>query len=249
LSILIPVGVSNRHMHLTREATDTLFGPGSELTVFRDLYQTGEFASQQFVEMVGPRGRIPKVRILGPLRIKLQIEISRTDAFHLGNNPPVGIFGKLPPGETVVLNGPAGSLSLTGNIMISRRHIHCNSEEAEKIGVKDGDAVFVVPATIRGNPAESRMTIMGNTLIRVNDTYRLQMHVDTDEANAAGMVTGDMVFVINNINTPSQSTNKKLITEEDVKIAVLQKQKIRILPGMIVTPAARDLGKEKNIFF
>ena len=235
-------------MHLTREAMNTLFGPGSELTVFRDLYQTGEFASQQFVEMVGPRGRIPKVRILGPLRKKLQVEISRTDAFHLGNNPPVGMFDKLPQGETVILNGPAGSMTLTENVMLSRRHIHLNSKEAEEIGVKDGDNVFVAPATIRGNPAESRMTIMGNTLIRVNDSFRLQMHIDTDEANAAGLVTGDMVFVINNLNTASQPSKKKLITEEDVKKAASQNQKIRISPGIIVTPAARDLGKEKNVF-
>ena len=248
MSILIPVGVSNRHMHLTQEALDTLFGPGSKLTIFRDLYQHGEFASEQFVEVVGPKGVIPRVRILGQLRTLNQVEISRTDAFHLGINPPVGIFGKLPKGESVGLNGPAGSITLTENVMLSRRHIHLNSKEAEEIGVKDGDNVFVAPATIKGNPAESRMTIMGNTLIRVNDAFRLQIHIDTDEANATGLVTGDTVFVVNNMATSSQPSNKKLITEGDVKEAVRKNQKIRIAPGTIVTPAARDLGREKGIF-
>lgn len=248
LSILIPVGVSNRHMHLTREAMDALFGPGSQLTVFRELYQTGEFASNQFVEMVGPKGRIPKVRILGPLRTRLQVEVSRTDAFHLGIDPPVGIFGPLPSGETIVLNGPAGSLTLTENVMISRRHIHISPKEAEELGVADGDTVFVCPATIRGNPAESRLCIMGNTLIRVNETFKLQMHIDTDEANAVGLVTGDKVFVVNVAEQSAPAREKRLISEEDVKQAIKSNQKIRLKPGQLVTPAARDLGREKGVF-
>ena len=247
MSILIPVGVSNRHMHLTQEALDILFGPGSKLTIFRDLYQHGEFASEQIVEMIGPKGVIPKVRVLGPLRTQLQVEVSRTDAIHLGINPPVGIFGPLPNGETIILNGPYGPLTLTRDVMISRRHIHLNSKEAEELGFKDGDTVFVAPATIKGNPAESRMCILGNTLMRVKDTFRIQMHIDTDEANAAGLVTGDKVFVVpNNFAAPAQSS-KKLITESDVKEAFAKKQKIRVVPGMIVTPAARDLGKEKGV--
>lgn len=234
-------------MHLTQNALDVLFGPGSQLTIFRDLYQHGEFASEQIVEMVGPKGVIPKVRVLGPLRTQLQVEVSRTDAIHLGVNPPIGIFGNLPQGETIILNGPYGSLTLTQDVMLSRRHIHLNSKEAEEIGVKDGDTVFVAPATIKGNPAESRMCIMGNTLIRVKDSFRLQIHIDTDEANASGLVTGDKVFVIsNNFASPAQSS-KKLITESDVKEAVAKNQKIKISPGMIVTPAARDLGKEKGV--
>lgn len=248
MSILIPVGVSNRHMHLTQEALDVLFGPGSKLTIFRDLYQHGEFASEQIVEMVGPKGIIPKVRVLGPLRTQLQVEVSRTDAIHLGINPPVGYFGSLPNGETVILRGPQGSLTLTQDVMLSRRHIHLSSKEAEEIGVKDGDTVFVAPATIKGNPAESRMCIMGNTLIRVKDSFRLQIHIDTDEANASGLVTGDKVFVIPSLSAaPTAAPSKKLITESDVKEAVANNQKIQVVPGMIVTPAARDLGKEKGV--
>ena len=249
MSTLIPVGVSNRHMHVTREALDTLFGPGSEPTVYRNLYQHGEFASEQFVEMVGPKGTIPKVRILGPLRTQMQVEVSRTDAYLLGIHPPIGIFDNLPEGETIVLNGPKGSLTLTRDVMISRRHIHISPPEAEEIGIKNGDTVFVAPATIRGNPAESRICIMGNVLVRVKESFRMQLHIDTDEGNASGLVNGDQVYVVqSSLGRYDEMPSKKLITESDVRQAVLRKQKIRLKKGAIVTPAAADLGKEKNVF-
>ena len=249
MSVLIPVGVSNRHMHLTREMMDALFGPGSELTVYRELYQVGEFASEQFVEMIGPKGTIPRVRVLGPLRMKLQIEVSRTDAYHLGINPPVGLFAPLPNNEAITLKGPHGSVTVRENVMISRRHIHLNSEEARQIGVKDGDTVFVAPASIRGSAEESRICIMGNVLIRVKDSFRLQMHIDTDEANAAGLVSGDHVYVVSaSLGQREPARQKRLITESDVREAVEHGQKIRVVKGMIITPAARDLGRANNIF-
>lgn len=249
MSTLIPVGVSNRHMHLTREAMDALFGAGSKLTVFRNLYQRGEFASEQFVEMVGPKGTLPKVRVLGPLRTQMQVEVSRTDAYLLGIHPPIGIFANLPEGESLVLNGPKGSFALTRDVMISRRHIHISPTEAEEIGVKDGNVVFVAPATIRGNPAQSRMCIFGNVLIRVKESFRMQMHIDTDEGNATGLVTGDNVYVVqSSLGLYDEMPSKKLITENDVRGAILRKQKIRLKKGVIVTPAALDLGKEKKIF-
>lgn len=250
MSNLIPVGVSNRHMHLTREVMDKLFGSGSELTVYRDLLQRGEFASEQSVEMVGSKGKFASVRILGPLRTRMQVEISRTDAYHLGIHPPVGKFAALPKGESITLKGPAGSVTLTENIMISRRHIHINPEQAAEIGVKDQDTVFVAPAEQSGDdPAESRIMIMGNVLIRVKDTFLAQLHIDTDEANAAGLKSGDSVFVVqSSLGLYTEMPGKRVITENDVRQAIARKQRIRIKSETIVTPAARDLGKDKNVF-
>ena len=251
MSKLIPVGVSNRHMHVTQEVLDTLFGPGSELTVFKKLYQTGEFASEQIVEMIGPRGKFSHVRILGKIRNKMQIEVSGTDAYHLGINPPVGKFAPLPEGQSLTIKGPKGSVVVTENVMISRRHIHMNSKDAEEFGVKDQDVVFVCPARQKGDKAESRICIMGNVLVRVNDNYLLQMHIDTDEGNAVGLKTGDHVFIIQSslgYYEDPKAPEKKLITEGDVRQAILKKLKIHIKKGMIITPAARDLGNAHNIF-
>jgi len=246
---LIPVGVSNRHMHLTQEALDTLFGPGSKLTVYRPLYQRGEFASEQFVEMIGPKGKFDAVRILGPLRDLIQVEVSRTDCFHLGIHPPVGRFDKLPEGESIILKGPAGALTLTENVMISRRHIHINPDEAAEIGIKDQDTVFVAPAQIKGDPAESRICIMGNVLVRVRDTFVKELHIDTDEANAAGLSHGDYVYIVqSSLGYYAEVEGKRLVTENDVRQAIMKKQKIRLSPGVIVTPAAQDLAKEHDVF-
>ena len=143
---MIPVGVSSRHLHVTREVLETLFGPGSELTVYRNLLQRGEFASEQIIEMAGPGGSFPRVRILGALRDRIQVEVSRIDAFHLGIDPLVGVFASLPDGQSLTLKGPKGSITLTENVMVARRHIHINPEEAKNIGVSDQQIVFVAPA-------------------------------------------------------------------------------------------------------
>ena len=248
---LIPVGVSNRHMHLTREAMDILFGPGSELTVFKKLYQRGEFASEQIVEMIGPRGKFQHLRVLGPLRQTLQIEVSGSDAYHLGITPPIGKFTELPEGEVVTLKGPAGSLEIRENIMISRRHIHLNPADAAEIGVKHGDVVFVSPAQERGDRTESRFCIMGNVLVRVADNFLLQLHIDMDEGNAIGLKNGDHVFIVQSsigYYEDAKAPDKKLITESDVRQARVQGLKIRVKKGMILTPAARDLGQAYKIF-
>jgi len=251
LSKLIPVGVSNRHMHVTQEVLDILFGPGSELTVFKNLYQKGEFASEQIVEMIGPKGKFSHVRILGKLRNHMQIEVSGTDAYHLGINPPVGKFAPLPDGQSITIKGPKGSIVVTENVMISRRHIHINLKDAEELGVKDQDVVFVSPAQEKGDKAESRICILGNVLVRVNENSLLQMHIDTDEGNAVGLKTGDHVFIVQTslgYYEDPKAPDKKLITESDVRQAVLKKLKIHVKKGMIITPAARDLGKAHKVF-
>jgi len=249
VKIPIPVGVSNRHMHLTREILDVLFGPGFDLTVYRPLRQRGEFAAEQFVKLSGPKGSFEKVRILGPLREKLQIEISRTDAFALGLNPPVGLFAKLPNNQSVTLTGSKGSLSVNENVMISRRHIHLSQHDAKQIGVRDQETVFVAPMNETGDHAQSRAVIFGNALVRIRDTYMLEMHIDTDEANASGLKTGDHVYVVqSSLRYNANLNGRRLVTENDVRKAIMQGQKIKIDKGMIVTPAAQELGKYRGVF-
>lgn len=248
--VLIPVGVSNRHVHLCREHLDALFGKGFELTKERELYQCGQFAAEQTVTISGPKGAIEGVRILGPLRNRTQVEVSRTDAYRLGLDCPVGESGPLPPGQAAALIGPQGSVTLHQDVVVARRHIHIDPKTAATLGVGHGDTVFVAPVAQKGvDPAQLRTIIFGNVLIRVDETFRLQMHIDLDEANAAGLKTGDMVYIVqSSLRYNFHLNGRRVITENDVRQAILRGQKIRIEPGVIVTPAARDLGRQHGVF-
>jgi len=175
----IPIAVSARHMHITQETLEKLFGAGYQLTPRNPLSQPGQFAAKESVTVVGPRNAIEKVRILGPVRPKNQIEVSRTDEFFLGIDAPIRESGRTEntPGCTVI--GPKGKVVLDEGLICAWRHIHMKPEDAALFGVKDGDIVDV-----RVNSSERALTF-GNVLIRVSDKFNLEMHIDTDEANAA----------------------------------------------------------------
>ena len=175
----IPIAISARHVHLTRDAMDTLFGAGSELKELRPLSQPGQFASTQTVSLVGPKATIEGVRILGPLRPACQVEISRTDEFKLGVDAPVRRSGKVKGSAPITLVGPEGTFRLKEGLICAWRHIHMTPQDAKEYGVNDGDEVQVA---ISGG---ERDLIFGDVLVRVKDSYRLEMHIDTDEANAA----------------------------------------------------------------
>ncbi len=186
----VPVGVSGRHMHLTREVLEHLFGKGCRLTKLRDLSQPGEFAAAETVTIVGPSGRaIEGVRILGPTRKYTQIELARSDGIRLGIDLPIRRTGDLAgtPGVTVV--GPAGTAVLAQGAIRATRHIHMTPADAARLGLADGE---VVRARVGG---PSGLTF-DNVLIRVSDGYALDFHLDTDDANAAGLQTGDLVEII-----------------------------------------------------
>ena len=191
----IPIAISGRHVHLDRAAMDALFGEGSELTESRPLSQPGQFASEQRVSLIGPRGRIDRVRILGPLRSACQVEVSRTDEFKLGVDAPVRGSGKVKGSAPITLEGPKGRLHLEEGLICAWRHIHMTPADAEAHGVKNGDYVEV---EITGGP---RDLTFGDVLVRVKDSYALEMHIDTDEANAAELdrgAEGDLVYVTPN---------------------------------------------------
>lgn len=177
----IPLGVSNRHIHLSAATFRTLFGEQAAFEQMRPLYQPGEFASKHTLTIVGPKLRsIPGVRILGPLRKYDQVEVSLTDAVFLGIDPPVVNSGTLDAAAPLTLVGPNGSVYLEKCAIVASRHIHMTNSDARQLGVKDGDQCRVrVPG--------AKSTIFENVLIRTNDNWLLQIHLDTDDANAANI--------------------------------------------------------------
>ena len=177
--IPVPIAVSARHCHLTEATFRTLFGPDATPTAEKPLSQPGQFACAERVNLVGPRGRIDRVRLLGPLRRVDQIEVSRTDEFRLGIDAPVRDSGNVKGSAPVRLEGPAGTVDLPEGLICARRHIHMHPRDAALFGVADGDEVAVA---IVGGP---RDLVFGDVSIRVKDSYLLEMHIDTDEANAA----------------------------------------------------------------
>lgn len=187
--VQIPVGVSNRHVHLDRKDMDILFGKGSELTKIKDLGQPGQYAAEEVVVIKGPKGQIGKVRVLGPLRPESQIEISLTDSFVLGVKPPVRESGKLDGTPGIELIGPCGSVVKDNGVIAALRHIHMTPEIANVLGVKDKDIVNVEIGGERG-------ALLRNVLLRVSDKYALEMHVDVDEANALGLKNNDHVRIV-----------------------------------------------------
>ncbi|MFK7996345.1 MAG: acetate/propionate family kinase [Granulosicoccus sp.] len=178
-NLSIPIAISARHCHLTQDTFAALFGPDASLTVAKALSQPGQYACDERVNLIGPRARIDGVRILGPLREVNQIEISRTDEYRLGVDAPVRDSGNVVGSAPITLEGPYGRVSLSEGLICARRHIHMHSDDARLHGVKDKDEVAVV---IVGG---ERDLVFGDVLIRVKDTYALEMHIDTDEANAA----------------------------------------------------------------
>ncbi|MCI8281673.1 MAG: phosphate propanoyltransferase [Lachnospiraceae bacterium] len=185
---MVPVGVSARHVHLTQADVETLFGSGYELTKKKEL-MGGQFASNEQVTIVGTKLRaIENVRILGPVRKASQVEISQTDAMKLGVRAPLRDSGDTKGSAPIAIVGPKGAIYLEEGCIVARRHIHMSPKDARAAGLKDKDVVSVSAANARGTTFEE-------VLIRVDDSFTLEMHIDTDEANASGIKTGDAVVI------------------------------------------------------
>lgn len=187
----VPVGVSSRHVHLSREDFVTLFGPreNDACTFFKDLSQPGQMACQEQVVLIGPKGIIEKVRVLGPTRRQSQVEVAPSDAFRLGIAPPVRDSGDLAGSAGLTLVGPKGTVTLKEGVILAARHIHMHPSDADQFGVKDKDRVSVKAPGPRG-------VIYQEVLIRVHPEFRLEFHIDVDEANAVLLKNGDTVEVI-----------------------------------------------------
>ena len=182
----IPVEVSARHVHLTREALDVLFGVGYQLTEKRKLSQPGQYLSQERVKLVTARGQIANVGILGPLRKDIQVELSLTDARTLGVEAPICLSGELEGAADVVIVGPKGVVTAKGSVIIAKAHVHMTPADAENYGVTDGERVSISLGT-------ERAITLNDVVVRVEKNYALAVHIDFDEANAAQVGGGNIV--------------------------------------------------------
>ena len=186
----IPIGVSNRHIHLSVADLETLFGKGYELTPIKELSQPGQYACKEVLTIVGPSMRpIENVRVLGPVRKASQVEISATDSYVLKVKPPVRESGNIKESAPIRIIGPKGVVELSEGCIIANRHIHMSPSDAKEFGVVDGDYVNI---DVNGK----RRTRWFDVQVRVHKDFRLEMHVDTDDANAAGIGNGFIVTVV-----------------------------------------------------
>jgi acetate kinase len=192
----IPIAISARHVHLSRATIDQLFGVGYKLRILAPLVQPGQFSTEDTVSLVGPHGRLAHVRVLGPPRAADQIEVSRSDEFALGLDAPVRVSGDLSDTPGITIEGPAGSVQLKRGTICALRHIHMSPSDAVRLGVHDQDMVEVA---VRNG---ERDTVFGDVVVRVSPDYRLELHLDTDEGNAAGVRPGDTALLLGRRRLP-----------------------------------------------
>ncbi len=266
----VPVGVSARHVHLTQRDLEALFGPGYQLTPIKPISQPGQFASKEQVAIIGPKGRIDKVRVLGPVRPETQIEISVSDSFVLGaKNCPIRLSGDLEGTPSVTIEGPKGSITVPKGLIVAARHLHMNDEQAKAYGIHDGQ---VVSLRVGG----ARPCTMEGVICRTGAKHELEVHIDTDEANACGLKTGDLMELVQQggshecrgtcltgeCTCGAQSTQKAapkepeipedeildLVTERDLNEALrADKKAVYCEKKALITPSAADRSKETGI--
>ena len=189
-SKFVPVGISARHVHLTTQDIEKLFGPGYELTPLKPLVQPGQYAAREQLTLVGPKGELGKVRILGPARAETQIELSFTDAMKLGiKNCPIRMSGDLAGTPGLKLVGPRGELTVTQGVIIAQRHLHLSGPQAQAYGVHDKQVVSV---RVTG----ARPCLLEGVVCRVGEGHELEIHIDTDEANACALQNGDLLELV-----------------------------------------------------
>jgi putative phosphotransacetylase len=185
----VPVGISNRHVHVSQTDLEILFGKGHELKPTKPLSQPGQFACEETVDLIGPKNTMFKVRILGPVRPSTQVEISRTDSFMLGVNPPIRDSGSLSGTPGITVAGPAGKIEIKEGVIIAQRHLHLSTDEANELNLKDKEWISVKFEGQRGLSFD-------HVLVRVGPNFKKDLHLDTDEANAANLANGDLGTII-----------------------------------------------------
>lgn len=185
----IPVGISNRHVHLAQQDVEALFGKGYTLTPLKPLRQPGQFAAEECVTIVGPKGSLKNVRVLGPTRPVTQLEVSRADCFTLGIKAPVRESGQLEKAGDALLVGPKGHVDLHSQVICAWRHIHLSPQDARRLNVANGQKVSV-------RSTGERQLTFDEVVVRVRDDFALEFHIDTEEANAAGLKNGAQVTLV-----------------------------------------------------
>jgi propanediol utilization protein len=183
--IKILIEVSARHVHLSQKDLEILFGKGKKLTKLKNLSQPGQFAAKETVDLIGSKGMIKNVRIIGPCRHESQVEVSKTDGYKLGDIPPIRVSGDIIGTPGILLRGPKGEKKLERGLICAMRHIHMSPQEAASLGISDKQMVSV---EIFGK----RALVYKNVIVRVDPNFRLAFQIDTDEANAGDVETGDI---------------------------------------------------------
>lgn len=178
----VPIEISARHIHLCQKDLDQLFGKGFKLKKIKELSQPGEFASNQTIELIGPKSNYKKVRVVGPVRKNTQVEITATDCRILGIKAPVRISSDVKGSAKATIKGPKGGVKLQEGVIIAKRHLHLSSDEAKKLGVRNNQKVSI-------RVAGERAVTFHQVVVRAGDKYKMACHLDTDEANAAGLKT------------------------------------------------------------
>ena len=185
----IPVGISNRHIHLSEKDLEALFGKGYQLEKLKDLSQPEQYACKEVLTICGPKGAIEKVRILGPVRSKTQVEVLTGDCIKLGAATHVRLSGDLNGTPSITLVGPKGSVQIEEGLLVAQRHIHMTPEDAKNLGVHDGEVVSIKFDNLRGG-------IYSNVAVRANDASRLECHLDIEEANAMGINSKSKITIV-----------------------------------------------------
>ena len=187
----VPVGVSNRHVHFTKEDFKAVFGADAEPVLYRQLRQPGFYACNEMVTVEGPRGTIKNVRMIGPYRTYTQVEISVADSRVLGLEPPIRDSGKLENSPGIKITGPKGTITIKNGVILSKRHIHFHPKDAGVFKIKDGEH-----ARVRCGAGTDRETIFERILCRVSEKFALELHLDVEEANAAGLKNDDAAYMV-----------------------------------------------------
>ena len=185
----VPAAASNRHIHVSAQDLETLFGKGYALKPERALSQPGQFAASETVTIAGPKGRIDQVRVLGPARGKTQVEILTTDAFRLGVKPVVRISGDTEGTPGAVVIGPAGTVELQSGVIVAMRHVHISTEQAAWLGLQNGDIASIKKDGIRA-------LVLENVPVRCGEGHNLELHLDMEEANAGSIKNGELLEIV-----------------------------------------------------
>ena len=268
----VPVAVSNRHVHLDQKTADSLFGVGYKFKKQKDLSQPGQYACEEFVDIKGTKGTL-KLRVLGPIRNKTQVELSVTDARSAGIATSLRLSGDLDGTPGAKLIGPKGSVELKQGVIVAARHLHMSNSQAFIYGVKDNDSV-------RLQQEGFRRIVLENVIVRTGDGHELELHIDFDEANCAMISNGDLLRIVPESNcgvtkvtsntaskvtsnaafsstlnagsipvknkAKSQTGSRTLVTEEQI-IKMPENTEILCAKNTIITPLARDLINQKKI--
>ena len=191
----VPAAASNRHIHVSSQDLETLFGKGYTLKQERALSQPGQFAASETVSIAGPKGKIDQVRVLGPARGKTQVEILMTDAFRLGISPVVRLSGDLEGTPGAIITGPAGTITLTSGVIVAMRHVHISIEQAAWLGLQNGDLIQIRTDGIRA-------LVFENVPVRCGEGHNLELHLDMEEANAGSIKNGALLEIVGLVRKP-----------------------------------------------